>query len=180
MTDVPLATAAPAPARGMKAWIGQILLYGLFALVIGVFSHWPAYRHLAPDAALIKLSMVHAGKLVGECRERSAEELAQMPPNMRTPMDCPRERSALTVELDIDGEPAARVVAPPSGLSGDGASAVYRRLTVPAGERLITVRLRDDARSEEFTHTLERRFMLAPAQVLVIDFDADKGAITLQ
>jgi len=164
----------------MKAWIGQILLYGLFAVVIGVFSHWPAYRHLAPDAALIKLSMVHAGKLLGECRERSAEELAQMPPNMRTPLDCPRERSALTVELDIDGEPAARVIAQPSGLSSDGASAVYRRLTVPAGERLITVRLRDDARSEEFTHTLERRFMLAPAQVLVIDFDADKGAITLQ
>jgi len=164
----------------MKAWIGQILLYGLFALGIGVFSHWPAYRHLAPDAALIKLSMVHAGELVGECRERTAEELARMPPNMRTPMDCPRERSALTVELDIDGVPAARVLAPPAGLSGDGASAVYRRLTVAAGERLITVRMRDDAGSEGFTHRLERRVALAPAQVLVIDFDADKGAITLQ
>ena len=49
-----------------------------------------------------------------------------------------------------------------------------------AGERLLTVRLRDDVRSEGFTYTLERRVTLEPAQVLVVDFDADKGAITLQ
>ncbi len=173
-------TESPSPGRGVKAWVGQILLYGLFAVGIGVFSHWPAYRHLAPDVALIKLSLVHAGQLVGECRKRTTDELAQMPENMRTPLDCPRERSPLTVELDIDGESVARVHAPPSGLSRDGASSVYQRLTVPAGERLITVRLRDDASRVDFTHTLERRIALAPAQVLVIDFDADKGAITLQ
>jgi hypothetical protein len=30
------------------AWIGQALLYGVFALFIGVFSSWPPYRHLGP------------------------------------------------------------------------------------------------------------------------------------
>jgi hypothetical protein len=166
--------------RGWRARAGQALLYGLFALDIGVFSHWPPYRHLPPDTALIKLSLVHAGKPVGDCRARTPEELARLPPNMRAPMSCPRERSPVTVEHDIDGRPAARAEAPPSGLSRDGASAVYRRLTVDAGERLIHVRLRDDVRSEAFTHTLERRVSLAPAQVLVIDFDAEKGGITLQ
>jgi hypothetical protein len=29
--------------------IGQVLLYGVFALVIGVFSRWPSYQALAPD-----------------------------------------------------------------------------------------------------------------------------------
>jgi len=51
---------------------------------------------------------------------------------------------------------------------------------VPAGERLIQVRLRDDVRSPGFAYTLERRVKLAPAQVLVIDFNAEKGGITLQ
>ncbi|MBX3636915.1 MAG: hypothetical protein KF683_16205 [Rubrivivax sp.] len=168
------------PPLGPRAWLGQALLYGLFALAIGVFSHWPPYRHLAPDTALVKLSFVHVGKPVADCRQLTAQELARLPPNMRAPTQCPRERSPVMVELDIDGAPTVRTMAAPSGLSRDGASAVYQRLPVAAGERLIQVRLRDDVRAEGFTYTLERRVVLAPAQVLVIDFDAGKGGITLQ
>jgi len=36
---------------GPQAWLGQVLLYGLFALAIGVFSQWPSYRHLGGDQA---------------------------------------------------------------------------------------------------------------------------------
>jgi hypothetical protein len=166
--------------RGWAAWLGQAVLYGLFALFIGVFSHWPVYEHLDPDEALIKLSLVHTGKPVGDCRERTPEELAKLPPNMRKVMDCPRERSPVTVELDIDGAPAARTTAAPSGLSRDGASAIYHRLPVLAGERTVEVRLRDDARTEGFTHHLQQRVTLTPAQVLVIDFDGERGGIVLQ
>jgi hypothetical protein len=172
--------AKDADALGWRAWLGQALLYGLFALVIGVFSHWPPYRHLPPDTAVIKLSVVHTGKPVSDCHQLSAEELAALPPNMRAPVSCPRERSPVVVELDIDGAAAARITAPPSGLSGDGASAIYARLPVAAGERAIAVRLRDDARGEAFAYHAERRITLAPAQVLVIDFDAQHGAITLK
>jgi hypothetical protein len=166
--------------RGPRAWIGQGLLYGLFALVIGIFSRWPAYHHLGPDEALIKLSLVHAGALVGDCVPLTAAELARLPPTMRAPMRCPRERSPVTVELDVDGTPAVRVQARPSGLSRDGASAIYERVPVAAGERTLQVRLRDDVRGDGFGHVLERRVTLAPAQVLVIDFDAGKGGITVQ
>ena len=101
-------------------------------------------------------------------------------PNMRKALDCPRERSPVTVELDIDGAPAARTTAAPSGLSRDGASAIYHRLPVPAGERTVEVRLRDDVRAEGFTHRLQQRVTLTPAQVLVIDFDGERGGIVLQ
>ena len=76
-----------------SAWLGQVVLYALFALVIGVFSRWPVYQHLGSDQALIKLSFTHAGKPLGDCRRQSAAELAKLPPNMRAPMKCPRERS---------------------------------------------------------------------------------------
>lgn len=174
-----LAATARGP-RGAGAWIGQILLYALFALAIGVFSRWPEYQHLPPDTALVKLSIVHAGQRVGECRTLPMDELAKLPPNMRAPMDCPRGRSPVVVELDIDGAPAARVSAAPSGLSRDGASALYRRLAVAAGERVFSVRMSDDVNHEGFAYTLERRVELAPAQVVVIDFDADAGGITLR
>lgn len=165
---------------GAGAWIGQALLYALFALFIGVFSQWPSYQHLAADQSLIKLSFSHTGKPVTECVQQSAAELAKLPPNMRAPVRCPRERSPVLVELEIDGQPVFRHTAAPSGLSKDGASSVYHRLQVPAGEHRVAVRLNDDARQPGFTHSREATVSLAPAQILVIDFDAEQGGITLR
>jgi hypothetical protein len=48
---------------------------------------------------------------------------------------------------------------------------------VPAGRHRIAVRLKDSA-GAAFTHTREATVTLQPAQVLVIDFDSQKG-ITL-
>lgn len=163
-----------------KAIVGQILLYALFALLIGVFSRWPTYQPLARDQAMIKLSFSHHGKPISECRATSAVELAKLPPNMRAPMQCPRERSPVKVELDIDGEKSYRHESMPSGLSKDGASAVYHRLQLPAGSHHIEVRLNDDARIAGFGHVHTSTVVLRPAQILVIDFDASKGGITLQ
>jgi hypothetical protein len=158
-------------------WLGQALLYGAFAIVIGIFANWPSYRTLPPDRALVKVSFIHHGQRVAECRPYTAEELAKLAPNMRTPLKCGRERSPVTIEVDLDGALVYRQVAAPSGLSSDGASSVYQRLQVPAGEHRIAVRLKDSA-GAAFTHTREATVTLKPAQVLVIDFDPQRG-ITL-
>jgi len=168
------------PTIGPLGWLGQLLLYGAFAVVIGVFSRWPEYQHLASDQALVKLSFNHQGKPVGACQRLSADELAKLPPNMRAPLRCPRERSPITVELDVDGAPVLRHVARPSGLSHDGASAVYHRMQVAAGTHQLAVRLKDDVRTSGFDFTREATVTLKPAQILVIDFDPEKGGITLQ
>lgn len=162
------------------AWIGQALLYALFALIIGYFSTSPSYQHLPPDQALIKLSFSHQGKLIAECRRRTPEELAKLAPNMRAPLDCQRERSPVTVEIDLDGTPTYRLVAKPSGLSKDGASTVYHRFTVPAGEHRLAIRLNDDARATDFNYRREETVRLDPGKVLVIDFDQEAGGITLK
>ncbi len=166
----------PAPL----SWLSQLLLWGLFALVIGVFSRWPGYTALGADQALIKLSFTHAGKRMAECRPLSPEELAKLPPNMRAPMKCERERAPVRVEVDVDGTPAVRYVATPSGLSRDGASSAYQRLTVPVGGHHLAVRFKDSARGTGFDYQREQDVALAPAQILVIDFDAEKGGITLR
>ena len=166
--------------HGAAAWIGQALLYGLFALVIGVFSSWPPYRALGSDQSLIKLSFSHTGQPVSDCKAQTPEELAKLPPNMRAPVRCPRERSSIVVELDIDGAPAVRHTARPSGLSKDGASSVYQRLQVAAGSHRVAVRMKDDVRSTGFAHVREETVSLKPAQILVIDFDTATQKITLQ
>lgn len=180
MPDKALPPVRPVTPSGPRAWLGQLLLYGLFALAIGVFSQWPRYRHLQAEQALIKLSFTIAGKPVGDCRTLSSEALARLPPNMRAPTVCPRERSPVTVQVELDGVKVLDRTAPPSGLSKDGASAMYARMVVPAGERRIAVRLSDDVRKRDAAWHRDATVRLAPGQVLVIDFDAEKGGITLQ
>lgn len=179
MPDQP-AVPAPRRPRTALAWLGQGVLYAVFALLIGVFSRWPPYRHLGPDQALIKLSFSHHGQRVSACRQLGAEELAKLPPNMRAPTQCPRERAPVVVELDIDGRRVVQRVAIPSGLSKDGASTVYQRVQVAAGEHRIAVRLKDSAAGHAFDYQRAATVTLAPAHVLVIDFDAEKGGIVWQ
>lgn len=161
------------------AILGQALLYALFAAFVGFFSTRPAYRPLPPAHALLKLSVSHAGALKADCRPRSQEELDKLPPNMRVPTDCPRERSPLMIELTVDGHVLHAETAVPSGVSRDGAATVYRRFVVPAGTHRIAVRLNDDVRIVGFNHQFETERELVPGQVLVIDFDSERKEVVL-
>jgi hypothetical protein len=164
-------------AGPVKRWLSyplQALCYAAFVTVVGYFSTSPSYVHLSPRDALVKLSFQHAGQRKAACRERSAEELAKLAPNMRAAQVCERERAPVTVEVEMDGKPLFSVVAPPSGLSRDGASTVYRRATVPAGEHRFGARLKDTV-AGEFTFVGDRAIDLRPGRVLVIDFDAKEG-----
>ncbi|HWQ37976.1 MAG TPA: hypothetical protein VNM24_05085 [Burkholderiales bacterium] len=151
--------------------IGQVVLYGLFAAALGYFSTSPNYTHLAPDQALVKVSFTHTAQHIGACRRRSDEELAKLPPNMRIREECPRERAPTRIELEMDGALLYSDVLQPSGLSRDGATSVYRRFPVPAGRHRFEARLSDIA-SGEFNHQREESLELAPAQILLVDFDA--------
>jgi len=159
---------------------GQVLLYGAFAAIIGVLSSHPVYRHLQADQALLKLSFSQPGQLAHECHRRTPEELAKLAPNMRAPMDCPRERSPVTVELSMDGQLLARRVAAPAGLSKDGASTLYERFVVPAGEHQLSVKLNDSVRTAGFDYVREDRVRLQPGQVLVVDFSPQQGGILIR
>ncbi|MGQ0577997.1 MAG: hypothetical protein ACT4PQ_03690 [Betaproteobacteria bacterium] len=155
-------------------FLGQAVLYGLFALAIGYFSTAPAYIHLAPGEALLKLSFSHGAQRLGECRDRSDEELAKLPPNMRIRKVCPRERAPVIVELMLDGARLYRESLPPSGLSRDGSASVYRRFVVPAGTHRLAARLSDNAKGA-YNYYSEQTVTLAPAQILVVEFHGDRG-----
>jgi hypothetical protein len=161
-------------------WIAQALLYAAFAAVVGVFSYWPDFRVLQPDEGLIAVSIAHHGERMQPCEELSAESLARLPPNMRAPTRCPRERAPLLLEVDIDGLTVLQQWARPSGLSRDGAASFYRRMPLAAGQHRIEVRLRDSPRSAGFDHVREAVVALRPAQILVVDFDSERREITLR
>jgi len=152
----------------------QLALYVPLMALVGYFSTEPRFSTLAPDEALVRLSFIHAAERREPCRERSAEELAQLAPNMRAALDCPRERAVLLVQLEVDGRIALRREVPPSGVQRDGNATVYHRLPLAAGRHRIVARLRDRP-GEGFSFVGEATLELAPGAALLIDFSKAKG-----
>jgi len=165
-----MSKSLPAPVR----YFLQVIAYAAFAGVIGYFSTAPAYRQLADNEAVVKLSFSHSAQLKQACRERSEAELAKLAPNMRNKLDCPRERANVAVELDMDDKPLYRIDTPPSGLRKDGAATVYRRLAIPAGRHHFRASLADGP-DGQFIHHHEASIDLAPGQVLIVDFLTGSG-----
>ena len=151
--------------------IGEILAYTLFAIVVGVLSVWPRYQLLADDQALVSIAFVHAGERVGECRRLTQEELNALPPNMRKPSECPRERHPLRVELRSGTELLYSDVLLPSGLWSDGKSNVYQRIVVAAGRHDLFVGMNDSGGEQGFDYEQSVTIDVAVGRNVVIRFD---------
>lgn len=166
----------------MKGRARHLALGGLVMLAVSLATAWlsaaPAWRSLPPDTALLRLSFTHSGER--SCRDRTPEELAKLPPNMRLKQLCERRRAPVYVELEIDGRLAFAAELPPSGLAGSGPSRVYERFLLRAGSHDIAVRLRDRPATEGFDYAAETKVTLRPAQSFVIDFRSELGGFVFQ
>lgn len=165
----------PTMLKPAAAIAGQVVLYGAFAAFIGFFATNPKYSQIPDDVAVVRVSFSHLGER--DCRKRTPEELAKLPPNMRAPMDCPRERSDIKFELDIDDKNVVKHVLYPTGLYKDGISTMYHRIELKAGTYKFTARMQDNTKLEGWRFVKEETIDLKPLQNLVIDFHPDKGGL---
>lgn len=155
--------------------VGQAAIFAGFAALIWTFSQSPDYQPIPEGQAQVKFSFAHGGKAKGGCRDRSAEELAKLPPNMRKTKVCPRERVPVAVEFRLDGDLVYQESLPPTGARKDGASRTYQKFLVAAGTHRLDFRLRDSERSEGFDYVADRTVTLVAGQNLAVDFDAEAG-----
>ena len=151
--------------------LGQALAYAAFAAFVGLLSVWPQYSLLAPQQAIISLSFSHAGLRIGECHTYSQEELNELPPNMRKPTECPRERYPVHLTLTLDNSLLYEETLQPSGLWNDGKSNVYSRMTVAAGLRRLRVTMNESGSVPGVDYEREEQVNLSPGQNLLINFD---------
>lgn len=159
----------------IAAYLGQFVVYAAIAATFGYFANGPAYSPFPEDKAQIVLSFSHGASPKGGCRKLTAEEIAALPANMRRPEICPRERLPVDVELQLNGNLLFAASLPPSGLSGDGRSQVYRRFEVEPGSHRLLARLRDSEREEGFDYRREAVIDLSPGENLVVDFRSELG-----
>ncbi len=163
---------------GRARILGQAAAYAAFGAAIVVLSHVP-YRAVPPDAALIQVSIAHAGARLAPCRKLTEAELAARAPNMRAPLECPRGRSPVRVVVEVDGRPLLDETSPPTGFARDGASIVYRRIPVAAGSHRLRVMVSDDLRAPQRAAERIDTVRLEPGRVLSVDYQPERGGILL-
>ncbi len=153
--------------------VAEIAFYALFVAVIGALSAWPPYEIVNADRAIVSLVFAHAGERVGECRRLSQEELNKLPPNMRKPADCPRERHPVRIELRSSGDVLYSETLLPSGIWADGKASIYQRIEVQSGVHELFIGMNDSGGSDDFDYSTSEAIDLLPGRNLVIQFDEE-------
>jgi hypothetical protein len=158
----------------LRRLLGQLAGYAAFGAVLVLLSHAPGWRPIPPGTALVQIVVQRSGARLQPCRKLSEAELARRAPNMRAAEECPRGRSPVRVTLEIDGRVLVDEIAPPAGLAHDGISNLYRRLSVPAGEHRLRLRVQDDLRAPQRAEERSRTVRLEAGQVFVIGYSIEQ------
>ena len=160
--------------------LSQIVLLAGFGWLLAEFATSPTHEFMKPDSAQIKMTFIHKGPTITECRYLTPQELAALPQHMRKPADCPRERLPIRIEVELDSKILFAEDLPPTGLFGDGPASVFAIFNVSPGTHLLEVRLRNSRRETGFDHELVSQISLTPRENLVIDFAASQGGLLLR
>jgi ferredoxin len=177
------AKTAPVPAMQfalgnwplpLRAACMALVLGGLGGAT-GVLATRPAWHQLAPQQAVIRLSIRHSTAPKVACKPLTPQELTELKPNMRRQVGCPRERWPIYVELERNGEVIYGGTHAPSGLWNDGTATVFESFRVPAGPQELIVRMRDSGREQGYDQVRSGTVDLKPEQNFVIEFHTGQG-----
>jgi coenzyme F420-reducing hydrogenase delta subunit len=158
-------------AKNLLRPVAMFTAFAIFLALAGLFSTWPRISPFEPGNAVVSLTFSHAGKRLQECRTLTQEELQKLPPNMRSPTDCPRERSSVKVSFIVDGQTLYEDSEAPSGIWNDGESVVYQRIHLKAGTHRMFIGMRDSNRDTGFDFQHEAEVEMAEGQHIVVEFD---------
>jgi hypothetical protein len=128
----------------LRMLLGQVLFYSLLMAFIGYLADSPDFEYTPETHGDLKLIVRHSGELLGECVKPDPEEQKKLPPNMRAPMICPRERSPVSVRMSLDDRLVLDKILMPAGLHNDGISAEYRNFPVQAGRVRVQLVINDN------------------------------------
>ena len=155
----------------------QAINYSVFMGLVWYFASAPSVRLIGEDESKITIAFAHAGQLREPCRMLSQEELNKLAPNMRKLDDCPRERSPVVIEAELDGEMIYSRSLPPPGLFGDGGVDVFYSAKIPAGDHHLSLKMNDSVRVEGFNHQFDQAVTIDPKRILLVGFDSKQGFV---
>ena len=167
-------------------------------------SNAPMTAH-GSDAAVLRLAWSARPERIEECRQRSDEELANLPQHMRQPLACEGTTAEYRLRVRIDGSLVTDRIVHGGGLRRDRRLYVFEEVALPPGEAEIDIRFdrvesaqpanpadaADDGRLEhhesvppggrgEFVPpdlSLERRVRVVLREVLLVTYSSERRAL---
>ena len=158
----------------------EVLAWAAFAAVVGLLSAWPRYNLVDPGNAIVTVTFAHAAERVGECKVLTQDELNELPPNMRTLSDCPRERHVVRFTLRSGDRVLYEDRLSPSGIWSDGKANIYQRVVVPAGRHELFVGMNDSGGESAYDYETRESIDIAPGRNVVVSFDTELGQFTFR
>lgn len=155
----------------------QAINYTVFMALIWYFSTSPPVRLIEKDESVLTIAFAHAGEVREPCHKLTQAELMALPPNMRKPEDCPRERSPIIIEARLDGELVYQKTMQPPGIFNDGSVDIYFSKKIPAGQHLLEIKMDDSVRKPGFDYTFKQMVDIKPTHILLVEFDSLTGFV---
>lgn len=164
-----------------------MLVLAIPAVVVGVFSTWPAHTFTDPGVMGIIVSFKKVTDKAHTCDERELAEFhaaaAKRPKHMqRANMECgSRERVPLGLAIWVDDVQMADIKLPPSGVHRDSACYIYKKFLFPAGERRVRIAMRSSrgAKDGEFDYKFETVVKGESRSAIVVSFDSEKNVFQI-
>ncbi len=158
----------------------EVLAWVAFSAVVGLLSVWPRYEMVDTEKAIVTVTFSHAAQRVGECRQLTQEELNKLPPNMRKPSDCPRERFPVRIELRSGDHVLYQDVLLASVIWSDVKANVYQRVKIDAGVHDLFVGMNDSGGDAGFDYENAESIDIEPGRNVVVRFDPESGQFTIR
>lgn len=142
------------------------------------------------EDAQVRLAWRFRGERVEECRRLTPEEIERLPVHMRRAEVCEGAILPYRLDVELDGERAAREVIRATGARADRPLYVFREYPLAPGAHHVRVTFtrlggseRDDAAEEDDVMParleIERDLTLAPRQVALITYDAERHTLVV-
>ncbi len=170
----PTAADAPAPASGVRRWLspamasGVVVLGLLFGLAIQ--AQWTV-QAMPTDQGVVRLVMMHLGKLKAAARALDPTVQAQLPSSVDVEQVLGGERYPVHLRLEVDGVQVGEYTYNPSGLRKEGPVFVVESEVVPPGEHEVRVWVMDDG--ETWREVFNGRVTVEPGRVLTLIYDKE-------
>lgn len=166
--------------------IGGAALVAAVIAGIARLSSVPIVAHPSADAVL-RLAWSARPERIENCRQRTPEELAELPQHMRQPLACEGAAAEYRLQVRVNGALVAERMVHGGGLRRDRRLYVLQEFRIPSGAAAIDVRFdrsggpqSDVSRVPAALHpesvpphlSLERRFQLSPREVVLVTYSA--------
>ncbi len=182
-----------APTTRAQAWIQARLqevptwwprqlrpfLAGLAVLVLVTGLGWIAERPAttASPPALVRVLMVHPGKLKTVQGTLSGEMAAKLPPGLTEAQVLGGERYPVQLRVEIDGQVIWEGTYAPSGLRREGLAYALENLPVTPGNHRVRIQMMDDG--ETWRTVFNGEVTIAAGRVVTLLYDEEQEAFVV-